>query len=519
MSLASLRNLFGISAPATSDHRAVDRSRLRLALERLEDKIVLATLNVPADFATITAAEAAATTGDTIRVAAGDYRSEGVIVVDVAKLNIEGAQEDTDPTEPGRTPAGPNESTVAGFDLRADKIEIEGFTVNNTSGDGITTAGDHSGYEIEDNIFSGNLNLGGAFGAGILLRSNGQFLTQIEQNWFTNAAPAAPGPTVNFVVLPPAAGLGPNGWDIRNFGSDGPLSRVHIEENLFSESTQFGSAVDLEGSTQTPHQGIEIESNHFENSNGIIFWNISDGLIQDNIMNYWSGNAVTPANGTAISIKGFLNNVKVEGNDLYAGVNSGDGIRVESTSGPASPAKPHIRIEDNEISGNLTGPAGGFGIDAIHLINTHVGIFARIHDNTIRHMGRHGINLEGRSGGSVSGVIVEENDIGFMGVDGIHLENANGNTIRDNKSNDNAGSGIQVTNSDNNIIRKNTTRRNNFGIQVNSQSDGNTFNSNTSFDNTTFDYRDSSNGAGTAGTANTWTKNKGNTANPPGLIN
>ena len=511
MSPATLKKIFGLNHNHRRPAPCIGR---QLTLERLEDKLALATLAVPsAMYPTITAAEAAASMGDTIRVAAGDYRSEGVIVVDVPKLNIEGAQRNSDPTEPGRTPGGASESTVTGFDLRADKIEIDGFTVNNTGGNGIATAGDHSGYDINDNIISGNSL------AGILLRSNGQFLTQIEQNWFTNAAPASPGPTVNFIPQPPAVGLGPNGWDIRNFGADGPLSRVHIEENLFSEPTQFGAAVDLEGSAQTPHQGIEIESNHFEKSNGIIFWNISDGLIQDNVMNYWSGNAGAPANGIAISIKGFLNNVKVEGNDLYAGVNSGDGIRVESTSGPPSPAKPHIRIEDNEIAGNATGPAGGFGIDAIHLINTHVGIFARIHDNEIRHMGRHGINLEGRSGGSVSGVIVEENNIGFMGGNGIHLETANGNTIRDNKSNDNAGSGIQVDNSDNNTIRKNTTRRNSFGIRATSQSNGNTFNSNTSFDNTTLDYRDSSNGAGTAGTANTWTNNNGNTANPPGLIN
>ena len=506
MSRTSAKNLIG----STKKQPRANHGQARLTLEYLEARLALATLAVPsALYPTITAAEAAATTGDTIRVAAGDYRSEGVIVVDVPKLNIEGAQEDTDPTEPGRTPAGPNESTVAGFDLRADKIEVEGFTVNNSSGNGIATAADHSGYDINDNIFSGNVN------AGILLRSNGTFLTLIEQNWFSNATPAPS------IVLPPPGGLGPNGWDIRNFGSDGTLKRVHIEENLFSDPTQFGAAVDLEGSTQTPHQGIEIESNRFGNSNGIILWNVSDGLIQDNIMSNWQGNAGAPANGTAISIKGFLNNVKVEGNGLYGGANSGDGIRVESTSGPASPAKPHIRIEDNDISGNNTATPGGFGIDAIHLINTHVGIFARIHDNVIHNMDRHGINLEGRSGGSVSGVIVEENDISFMGGNGIHLETANGNTIRDNKSNDNAGSGIQVDNSDNNIVRKNTTRRNDFGIRVTSQSNDNTFDSNTSFDNTTLDYRDSSapGGTGPGGVKNTWTKNKGNTANPPGLIN
>jgi len=132
---ASLRKIFGIDRQATRQCWAA-HAKLRLALEKLEDKIVLATINVPGDYATITEAEDNANPGDTIKVAAGDYRGEGVIAVDVPRLEIEGAQEDVDPTQPGRTPAGPNESTVTGFNLRADKIEIVVDPKNETTGIG-----------------------------------------------------------------------------------------------------------------------------------------------------------------------------------------------------------------------------------------------------------------------------------------------------------------------------------------------------------------------------------------------
>ena len=244
---------------------------------------------------------------------------------------------------------------------------------------------------------------------------------------------------------------------------------------------------------------------------------ITGGLVPDSALTYISAPSTTPERWSDPATWIYVGLIPTDGSSPSPIPGANDNVLISSNSVVLVDGIADSPLRTIRIDGTLRfDPHANTNLSVDTIIVQASGV---IHDNTIRHMGRHGINLEGRSGGSVSGVIVEENDIGFMGVDGIHLENANGNTIRDNKSNDNAGSGIQVTNSDNNIIRKNTTRRNNFGIQVNSQSDGNTFNSNTSFDNTTLDYRDSSNGAGTAGTANTWTKNKGNTANPPGLIN
>ena len=79
---------------------------------------------------------------------------------------------------------------------------------------------------------------------------------------------------------------------------------------------------------------------------------------------------------------------------------------------------------------------------------------------------------------------------------GIVLYSATSNTIDHNESKNNKGD----------------------GIFADKPSTGNTFDHNETGGNTRFDAEDLSTGTGTAGTANTWTQNHGNTSNPPGLV-
>jgi parallel beta-helix repeat protein len=92
-------------------------------------------------------------------------------------------------------------------------------------------------------------------------------------------------------------------------------------------------------------------------------------------------------------------------------------------------------------------------------------------------------------------VEVEENEV-FENDNGIALSDADGTEIRDNRAHDQ--------------VRLD-------GISVNSMSSDNLIVGNEAFRNARFDCRDASIGARTAGTANTWRDNEGETQNRPGL--
>jgi parallel beta-helix repeat protein len=121
------------------------------------------------------------------------------------------------------------------------------------------------------------------------------------------------------------------------------------------------------------------------------------------------------------------------------------------------------------------------------------------------------------------------------GLSGIVIRNSNNNTVKSNivigskgfdLSDPTWGSGISLENAQNNTITLNQVRTNRAnGIRVDVNSAGNTISNNTSIGNgnvnnspPTYDYYDESSGSGTAGTANTYTGNKGRTQNRTGLI-
>ena len=105
---------------------------------------------------------------------------------------------------------------------------------------------------------------------------------------------------------------------------------------------------------------------------------------------------------------------------------------------------------------------------------------------------------------------------------GIGVYDSDNNAVEDNHVEDNESSGILLDNGNNNAVGDNKIRNNGTadmgdGIRVELTSTGNTIHQNHLRDNVTYDCRDNSVGSGTAGTANSWVNDHGETSQPPGL--
>jgi parallel beta-helix repeat protein len=170
-----------------------------------------------------------------------------------------------------------------------------------------------------------------------------------------------------------------------------------------------------------------------------------------------SNNFMTGSVGSGIFLGGGVSGLTIRGNTLLNGAFTGINLRTD-TFGNASTPNTNIQIVSNTISG----------------------------------WGDAGIRLSA----GASNVLVSRNNVSRNATDGITLEGAVNNRIEQNILQSNRQDGIHAdAASMNNVFTRNDARR-----------------------NVKFDYEDNSVGTGTAGTANTWTRNKGRTASPPGLI-
>jgi parallel beta-helix repeat protein len=124
---------------------------------------------------------------------------------------------------------------------------------------------------------------------------------------------------------------------------------------------------------------------------------------------------------------------------------------------------------------------------------------------------------------------VNSNGISYNKIDenngpGIGVYDSQSNALRANMVEDNSDSGILLSNGNSNRLEENRVRNNGTssgdttdGIRVDMFSTGNTLRDNHLRHNLTHDCHDDSLGAGTAGTANSWTNNEGSTSKPAGL--
>jgi parallel beta-helix repeat protein len=102
---------------------------------------------------------------------------------------------------------------------------------------------------------------------------------------------------------------------------------------------------------------------------------------------------------------------------------------------------------------------------------------------------------------------------------GFRILNTSGNTLEENNAKSNPGDGIKLTNGDSNTVDDNRSDHNgNDGIDADAASVGNTISSNKAIGNAIHDCHDDSGAPPPApGPANTWTDNRGQTQNRPGL--
>jgi len=207
-------------------------------------------------FCTITEAVTAASPGDAIIVRPGLY--DETVTVDKS-LNIRGAQAGVTATR-GRTTAS-RESTLdastGGFDLKADNITINGFTIEGTFDTGptsiaagIRTSNLNSGYHIIDNVIRDNI-------AGLYLNStNGNANSVLGNRFHANNESGS--------------GSG-NGIE-----SDQGLFNTVIHANAFSGNSS--SAVLIADGSPFVNDGIRILKNHADSP--VLLYNTSDSEVR-----------------------------------------------------------------------------------------------------------------------------------------------------------------------------------------------------------------------------------------------
>lgn len=278
---------------------------------------------------------------------------------------------------------------------------------------------------------------------------------------------------------------------------------------------------------------------------------IADNLVEDN-----------RAHGIVLT-GGVSNGVVVEDNAVLrnGSTNDDDGIRLQNgaannvvshnfssrnrhdgvhlTAATGMPGVSGNVVEDNRLVENGTPLVGnGCGVDVEGGSSNNVvrdnyivgharaGVRVRnagsanvVTDNHIRDSGADGIRNE-----STPGTLIEDNHIrggvGFGTIlgQGIHVLNSAGINVVENESDRNMADGIFLENADSGIVEDNGADRNGRdGIRADLNSAGNTILDNELARNAEHDCHDDSVGGGTAGTANFWIDNEGETENRPGL--
>jgi parallel beta-helix repeat protein len=176
-------------------------------------------------------------------------------------------------------------------------------------------------------------------------------------------------------------------------------------------------------------------------------------------------------------------------------------------------------------TGMLLFQAGSVVADHNTLTLNDVSVYAiatggsSVHHNDIKASTFDGIAADGETNSQVAYNRTREN-----GGPGIGVYDTTTSAFDNNKVEDNADSGILLDNADDNGVGNNDVERNGTpdgdttdGIRVESSSTDNTIHHNHLRDNITHDCHDDSAGGATAGTANFWIQNHGETANRPGI--
>jgi parallel beta-helix repeat protein len=262
---------------------------------------------------------------------------------------------------------------------------------------------------------------------------------------------------------------------------------------------QFGIGIQV-GSTFLGQSGsADIRKNLIDDyqKGGIVIDNDSSAVIDKNEIIGAGPTTLLAQNGIQISgdSTAEIRKNHVTGND-FTNPGTAAGILVDSNTS-------EVTIEKNEVEGNEGGIVGQNASD-----------IAILHNDVFDNSGT-GISLS-----SVTLSLIAHNKVRNNGRHGINLQiGSNDNEILHNKVEQNAGAGIRLSASNDNRVSKNHSSKNGEnGIQVVNGSSNNEITDNKLQDNVGDDAFDNTVGTGTAGTANFWEGNKGETENRPGLL-
>jgi parallel beta-helix repeat protein len=441
-----------------------------------------------AQYTTIQAAVAAAPAGATVLVCEGTYE-EHVEIATPAKndLKVKAKGKPEDVVLDGL------DTLMHGFELtNVSGVLIEGFHVTryhddiwlNPDADGntirknmTTFAFDHDGIVVQGdrNLIERNLSFGNTqpISCGISVGTGGSFNVVRRNEVYNNP---------NTGILLGGGLLGPAG----------PGNRI-VHNHSHDNGKPLAGILGGNGITNAISPDARIEHNfvHDNNRHGILVTGAaSTGVVvaHNKVVHNGSTNdddGIRLANGASGNVVAY--------NDSR--LNRHDGVHLTGTTSTAGPGANNNVVEHNLLFDNGTPGAGnGCGVDVDGTSANNI-----ISDNKIVLHDRAGVRLRN----SGSGNVVRGNEtrnappppVGMTGGDGIFLMNASGNSVERNRSVANGRDGIRIEpTSSNNTILRNHARRNGE-----------------------HDCHDDTTGAGTAGTANFWIQNRGETENRPGL--
>lgn len=239
--------------------------------------------------------------------------------------------------------------------------------------------------------------------------------------------------------------------------SDQGVTNARIVDNFFTGQENAAMIFVGNGTAAQAQSHLTIRKNTLDHDAPIIVVNASDSKISHNVS--------IASVGSGIFFGGGVHDVVVSHNTLRDGAFTGINLRMDSANYPVSTPDTNNILRDNIIT--------GFGDSGIRLRDGAA-------DNLVRN---NKISGNGTGNDPTTG-------------DGISLESATANVIRDNE----------------------VTGNRRDGIRVDAASSGNRIINNRLRHNGEDDAHDDSVGTGTAGTADLWMGNSGETENRPGLL-
>jgi parallel beta-helix repeat protein len=511
MFFASILKSLGVSSA-----RAARPATRRLALESLEKRWVPATLSVGSGrtYATIQAALAAATNGDTIAVfqgtyTVGDTANPGGLKITQSNLTLQAHGSNV------KIVADSGLAHDAMIDVSGTNDKIDGFTIDGNGNQSKTIDAaieiTHSGSAtVSDNVIQNLFNAalvgatGDRVGTGVRVGDNtlpsgaqtgtATITDNVIRTYYRSGVTIDGTGSFAAVTENTIAGVGPTtttttqqyGVAVLN-GAGARISDNDIDRNAFNGAVRAGGVL-----VSATTAKVVINDNDFNgNQDAVILSQTSNAVVRDNDIDNGAADGILLLSSDHNTIRD--NDLDHNGNDRPAGSGPGGGIALFDSSYnqiwnndvddsnldalyiDGSNNGTNFTVSDsvgNDVRGNeFEHSANGNGVYLYYASNT------TLKNNLIRHNSQNGILVQGGSGNSIRGSVIVANE-----QDGVQFLNTASNRLEYSVVAFNDGHGVSAVNSTNTTIDHNLLARNKGGdLFVDSQSTGTRTADNTSF--------------------------------------